>query len=115
MRQMGSVSLIGLETVDWNGNTFGSLLGFVAQLSVGLWSLVILTAVIRFVCISAYRRSAERTALVECGVASSAEPATAGEIDQTQQVAGHLTDAGLVRPALPESAVHVLDDPSTKA
>ncbi len=62
---------------------FESLLGFVAQLSVGLWSLVVLTAVIRFVGIRIYRRSAARPALVEKAVPSAAVPAGLGHILRT--------------------------------
>ena len=56
-----------IESVAVTAQTFGrdsamfeGLLGFVAQLSLVLWGLVILTAVIRFVGIRIYRRSAAR-------------------------------------------------------
>jgi len=81
---------------------FASLLGFVAQLSVVLWGVVILTAVIRFVGIRIYRRSAAPTALVEtvapnASVPAAAVPINTAEIDLVQAAAGQLTDAARVR------------------
>ena len=73
-----------IESVAVTAQTFGrdsamfeGLLGFVAQLSVVLWGLVILTAVIRFVGIRMYRRSAARAARVDTVAPSAAEPAPA--------------------------------------
>jgi len=64
------------STFGRDGAMFEGLLGFVAQLSVALWSLVILTAVIRFVGMRIYRRAAARRALAEVEVApTTAVPA----------------------------------------
>ncbi|QHK20054.1 hypothetical protein GU243_10280 [Pseudarthrobacter psychrotolerans] len=76
---------------------FEGLLGFVAQLSLVLWGLVILTVVVRFVGIWIYRRGAARTALVEPVAKSAAVPTTAGlttkaEIDPVQPVLAELLD-----------------------
>ena len=66
------------STFGRDGAMFEGLLGFVAQLSVALWSLVILTAVIRFVGMRIYRHAAARRALVEPEAAPiAAVPATA--------------------------------------
>lgn len=118
-------ALIGLATFAWDGETFGSLLDFVAQLSVVLWSLVLLTAVIRFAGMRIYRGAAARTALVESAAArtalvesaapSAAAPTTVGEIKQAHPAVGQLADAGLVRLDLLGSPARVLVDASTKA
>lgn len=101
MTQVESVAVTAQATFGRDSAMFESLLGFVAQLSVVLWSLVTLTVVIRFVGIRIYRRGAARTALVETVAPSAAVPAavptTAAEIDLVQPAAGQLTDAGLVR------------------
>ena len=50
MMQVGNVvTVTGQVTFGRDAAMFESLLGFVAQLSVVLWSLVILTLVIRFI------------------------------------------------------------------
>lgn len=49
-------------TFGRDGAMFESLLGFVAQLSMVLWTLVILTAVIRYFGIRIYRARAARAA-----------------------------------------------------
>jgi multisubunit Na+/H+ antiporter MnhC subunit len=54
---------------------FESLLGFVAQLSLVLWSVVTLTLVIRFIGIRFYRRAARR-ALARIGAAGNSATAT---------------------------------------
>lgn len=73
-----SISLTEQSTFGRDGAMFEGLLGFVAQLSVALWSLVILTAVIRFVGMRIYRHAAARRALVEPEAAPiAAVPATA--------------------------------------
>lgn len=82
MRHIENVPLIGEATFGRDGAMFESLLGFVAQLSLVLWSLVLFTVVIRFVGIRIYRRGTARRALVETVGASAAVPAT-----------GQLTDA----------------------
>ena len=70
-----SVAVTAQATFGRDGAMFEGLLGFVAQLSVVLWSLVILTAVIRFVGIRMYRHGAARTALAETVAPSAAVPA----------------------------------------
>lgn len=51
---------------------FEGLVDFVAQLSVALWALVILTVVVRFVGIWLYRRGADRKARVVASTPSAA-------------------------------------------
>lgn len=102
MTHIESAAVTGQATFGRDGAMFESLLGFVAQLSVVLWSLVILTAVIRFVGIRIYRRGAAGTALVETLASSAAVPAGAvptnpAMIDLVQPAADQMTDAGLVR------------------
>jgi len=58
-----SIAVAEQSTFGRDGAMFEGLLGFVAQLSVALWSLVILTAVIRFVGIRVYRHAAIRRAV----------------------------------------------------
>ena len=71
-----SIAVAEQSTFGRDGAMFEGLLGFVAQLSVALWSLVILTAVIRFVGMRIYRRAAARRALAEVEVApTTAVPA----------------------------------------
>jgi hypothetical protein len=112
MTHIESVAVTAQATFGRDGAMFESLLGFVAQLSVVLWGLVIFTAVIRFVGIRIYRRGAGRTALVEtvapsaavpsaavptAAVPTTAVPTTTAESDRVQPAAGQLTDGGLVR------------------
>jgi hypothetical protein len=107
MTHIESVAVTAQATFGRDGAMFESLLGFVAQLSVVLWGLVIFTAVIRFVGIRIYRRGAGRTALVEtvapsaavptAAVPTNAVPTTTAESDRVQPAAGQLTDGGLVR------------------
>lgn len=59
------VTVTAQSTFGRDGAMFEGLLGFVAQLSLGLWSLVILTAIVRFVGMRIYRHSAARQPLVE--------------------------------------------------
>ncbi|MGO4857983.1 hypothetical protein [Arthrobacter sp. 2MCAF14] len=70
-----SVVAAAQATFGRDAAMFESLLGFVAQLSVVLWSLVVLTAVFRFVCIRIYRRGSSRTAPAETVASSAAVPA----------------------------------------
>lgn len=67
-----SVMVTGQGTFGRDGAMFESLLGFVAQLSVVLWSLVILTAVVRFVGIRAYRHTTVIEVPVTAEVSSAA-------------------------------------------
>ncbi|HEY1158391.1 MAG TPA: hypothetical protein VGE95_19170 [Arthrobacter sp.] len=64
-------------TFGRDGAMFESLLGFVAQLSLVLWSVVTLTVVIRFIGIRFYRRAARR-ALARIAAAAAPAPGTAG-------------------------------------
>jgi len=67
--------VIELSTFGRDGAMFESLLAFVAQLSIALWSLVLLTAVIRSVGIRIYRRGAARRRLIEAEAHTTAVPA----------------------------------------
>ncbi|THJ67358.1 hypothetical protein E8P82_04420 [Arthrobacter echini] len=58
MTHLGGVPLRSQETFGRDGAMFESLLGFVAELSIVLWSLVILTVLLRFVGVRIYRRGA---------------------------------------------------------
>ena len=94
--------LVTAQTFGRDGAMFESLLGFVAQLSLLLWGLVIFTAVIRFVGIRIYRRGAAGTAPAatvasSAAVPSAAAPATLGGIGRANPAAGQLSDAGLAR------------------
>lgn len=101
------VAVTAQATFGRDGAMFESLLGFVAQLSLVLWGLVILTAIIRFVGIRIYRRGAPTPALVGTvapsaavptpAVPAPAVPAATAEVDLVQPAAGQLTDAELVR------------------
>lgn len=98
------VAVTAQATFGRDGAMFESLLGFVAQLSLVLWGLVILTAIIRFVGIRIYRRGAPTPALVGTVAPSAAvptpavpTPAMTAEVDLVQPAAGQLTDAELVR------------------
>lgn len=71
MMHLGDVVITGQTTFGLGQGTFGrdsamfeSLIGFVAELSLVLWALVVLTVVIRFVGMRFYRRDAVGTALV---------------------------------------------------
>ncbi|MFC4395096.1 MULTISPECIES: hypothetical protein [Micrococcaceae] len=64
-------------TFGRDGAMFESLLGFVAQLSLVLWSVVTLTVVIRFIGIRFYRRAARR-ALARIAAANASAPGPAG-------------------------------------
>jgi len=64
-------------TFGRDGAMFESLLDFVAQLSLVLWSVVTLTVVIRFIGIRFYRRAARR-ALARIAAADAAAPGPAG-------------------------------------
>ncbi|WP_157571309.1 hypothetical protein [Kocuria rosea] len=69
---------------------FESLLGFVAQLSVVLWALVLFTLIFRFIGIFMYRRGGARSALVRAVVPNETLPATAttASFDEIRQPAG---------------------------
>ena len=92
MTYVASVAVTAQATFGRDSAMFEGLLGFVAQLSLVLWGLVILTVVIRFVGIWIYRRGAARAAHVEAAATSSAMPAIAAGIDVVQPAAGPLPD-----------------------
>ena len=69
-----SIAMAEQSTFGRDGAMFEGLLGFVAQLSIALWSLVILTTVIRFVGMRIYRRAAARKAPVEPLAVRRTEP-----------------------------------------
>lgn len=92
--QVGStLTVTGQVTFGRNAAMFESLLSFVAQLSVVLWAVVILTLVIRFIGVFMYRRGAARTALVGAvgpsdTVPAAAPTATFGELLQPAGASG---------------------------
>lgn len=101
MTHFESVAVTAQMTFGRDGAMFAGLLGFVGQLSVGVWGLVILTAVMRFVGIRIYGRGAARTGRVEtvapsAALPASAEPKAMAAIDLIHPAAGQLPDAELV-------------------
>ncbi|WP_297368129.1 hypothetical protein [Cryobacterium sp.] len=71
------------STFGRDGAMFDGLLGFVAQLSVGLWGLVILTVIMRFVGMWIYRHAAARKAAVQTEATPSTEiPAAVAVTDK---------------------------------
>ncbi|MDR7083098.1 hypothetical protein J2X01_002391 [Arthrobacter ginsengisoli] len=87
MTHLQSVAVTAQATFGRDGAMFEGLLDFVAQLSLVLWTTVVLTVVIRFVGIQIYRRRAARTALVETVAPSAAVPASTAAIDLVQPAA----------------------------
>lgn len=75
MRYVNGVALIGETIFGGSAALVRSLLGFVAQMSLVLWGLVILTTVLRFVSIVVYRRATQRKALRWTDKLNSALPA----------------------------------------
>ncbi|MDN4645940.1 hypothetical protein [Arthrobacter sp. PsM3] len=104
MTHMQSVAVTAQATFGRDGAMFEGLLGFVGQLSVVLWGLVVVTAIIRFVGIRIYRRGAASTRLVETEASRAAMPTTAMPITKAA--------VDLVHPAaaMPTTAM-----PTTKA
>ena len=78
MKSASGVIVSAQETFGRDGAMFESLLGFVAQLSVVLWGLVILTAVMRSIGIRVYRRGVGRASVVEPSEPRSATAADSG-------------------------------------
>lgn len=105
MRHTESGTVTGLAFFGPAGATFESLLGFVAQLSMVLWSVVILTAIIRFVGIRIYRRSASATAILENVTPGAAAAMAQAKINNVRPGAAQLSEAGPVRPGLPLGSV----------
>jgi hypothetical protein len=110
MTPIESVAVTAQATFGRDGAMFEGLLGFVAQLSLVLWSVVVFTVIVRFVGIRAYRHSAARAARAKAAAPSAAMPAitlsTSAEstmstgavpvtaaMDLVPPAAGQLTDA----------------------
>jgi hypothetical protein len=95
MTLLQSVSLPAQATFGRDGALFEGLLGFVSQLSVVLWGLVLLTVVVRFVGIGLYRRGARRRAarmaLVQAVPPSDPAPAAASTTTATAEVVRPVT------------------------
>jgi hypothetical protein len=72
-------TVVAQATFGRDGAMFESLLGFVAQLSLVLWGLVVFTAIIRFVGIRIYRRGISRPGPIENVVSSTAFPPAAAD------------------------------------
>ena len=89
-------------TFGRDGAMFESLLGFVAQLSLVLWTVVTLTVVIRFVGIRFYRRAARR-ALARIAAAGASNPNPAGPAAADADVSGAAEAAAkpAAKPAVP--------------
>lgn len=94
MMQGGNAVAAGQVTFGRDEAMFEGLLGFVAQLSVVLWALVILTLVIRFVGIFLYRRSA---AVVTAG--------TVAQIGTARAIAPVGTFDEILHPAVASASV----------
>ncbi|MFY9633983.1 MAG: hypothetical protein WAL27_04580 [Cellulosimicrobium cellulans] len=94
MTHIQSVTLIARSTFGRDGAMFEGLLGFVSQLSVGLWGLVILTVVMRCVGVWMYRRGAARSARAATVALSCAVLATAEK--DSVRVPAELAGGGLV-------------------
>lgn len=92
MRHIEIVTLVGQATFGRDAAMFESLTGFVAQLSVMLWILVILTAMIRFVGLRIYGRSTPHTADGRTVAARAAIPAT-GQLTDTNTNATFFDEA----------------------
>ncbi|MDQ0768142.1 hypothetical protein QF031_000891 [Pseudarthrobacter defluvii] len=90
-------------TFGRDGAMFESLLGFVAQLSLVLWSLVTFTVVIRFVGIRFYRRAA-RKALARLASADDSVPTAAGRAVAVPGAGVAGTTAAAAAPAVKPAA-----------
>lgn len=88
---LDSVTVAEQATFGRHGAMFEGVLGFVAQLSLVLWGLVVLTTVIRFIGIHNYRHIATRTTLDEIAAPNAAV-----------SPAGWSSDSALVRLGLIE-------------
>jgi hypothetical protein len=75
MTPVESVAVTAQATFGRDGAMFEGLLGFVAQLSLVLWSVVVFTVIVRFVGIRMYRHSAARAARARTAAPSAALPA----------------------------------------
>ncbi|HET8879211.1 MAG TPA: hypothetical protein VFN00_07140 [Arthrobacter sp.] len=75
MTQIATLVVPAQTTFGRDGALFEALLGFVAQLSLVLWALVIFTVFLRFVGIRIYRRAAKRAAASQSATSGSSIPA----------------------------------------
>ena len=78
MNSASGAILSAPETFGRDGAMFESLLGFVAQLSLVLWALVLLTTVMRSFGMRVYRRGVGRASVVETSEPSPAMAADSG-------------------------------------
>jgi hypothetical protein len=85
---------------------FEGLVDFVAQLSVGLWALVVLTVVVRFVGIWMYRRGADRKARVVALTTSAAVVPTVVPVNTLNTVNAATKDAVPAATMAVKDAVH---------
>jgi uncharacterized iron-regulated membrane protein len=83
---------VAAPTFGRDAAMFHDLLGFMAEISLILWTLVVVTAVIRFIACRVYRRSSARA--VEAGVAVHADDPAA-----TAAPANVVAPVGLTAPA----------------
>ncbi len=99
----GNSRLSDLGSINFDGATFQSLLGLVGQLSVVLWSLVLVTAVVRFVSVRIYRRINSRVAITAAAVSTPALP-TPIRREQIEPADAHALDKELLGVGLLASA-----------
>ncbi|MFC0458546.1 hypothetical protein ACFFGR_18685 [Arthrobacter liuii] len=100
----------GQVTFGRDGAMFESLLSFVAQLSLVLWSVVTLTVVIRFIGIRFYRRTARR-ALARIAAAGAPVPGIVG----SGTAAPVATAAAAAAAAAPAAAAVAVTAPAAAA
>lgn len=81
MIRIESVAVTTQTTFGRDGAMFENLLGFVAQLSLVLWSLVVLTTIIRFVGVQMYRRSTAGQGAAATASPAPGLPATSADVD----------------------------------
>lgn len=108
MTDVGRIAFNSQENFGRDGAMFESLLGFVAELSIVLWSLVILTVVLRFVGIRLYRRGA-RAAATSTTTSTAARPAVMSGAGQRTPAAANdedLADELLSSGRVPALAAH---------
>lgn len=121
MTQIATLAVPAQTTFGRDGALFEALLGFVAQLSLVLWALVIFTVFLRFVGIRIYRRAAKRAAASQSAASGSSmpapvdapidviPPAVAAAIEAAQPAVSAVIDAAidLVQPSEPQPATVV--------
>ena len=72
---------VAAETFGRDSAMFESLLRFMAQLSLALWAVVVVTLVIRFVAVRLYRRDVPRSAVRRSPAAVRREPNVVAQLD----------------------------------